>query len=78
MQCDICYQVEAMGRWVWNVGILLCDLYLNKTETPPGLLVNVSGVLPGHIIALFLYYLPALGSISMIIFMAIIKWRMDY
>lgn len=55
------------------MGFLLCNLNLNKTKTAPGLLVNVPGVLPGHTVALFLYNLPALGSISMFIFTVLIK-----
>lgn len=40
IECSICYRVETIGRWVWNVGVLW-DLW-----SPPGLSINVSGVLP--------------------------------
>lgn len=58
--------------------VLLGDLYLTRTQTSPGLLVNVSGVLRGHIIAVFPYNIPALGRISMFIFTVLMKLRMDY
>lgn len=69
IECRICYPVETMGRWVGNMGVLLCDLW-----SLSGVSINVSGVLLGHLVPLFLYILCALGSISVFILTVLIKY----
>lgn len=55
-----------------------CSALGSSIEKPPGLAINVSGVLPGHLVASFLYILCALGSIGVFILTVLMKLRMHW